>query len=198
MNSCFEAIYNETIYILNSITQTSKQYDTAVSACKDIFINKMKDYGSAWRVLRPSSITDQIFIKAQRIRSIEEKGTQMVEDGVREEFIGIINYAVIALTQLELGLQGNLHLSVDEGRKHFEKHIAYAKKLMENKNHDYDEAWRQMRVSSITDLIMMKILRIKQIEDNKGQTIISEGLEANYHDMINYAMFALIRIEEKN
>lgn len=198
MNSCFEAIYNETIFILNSITQTSKQYDTAVSACKDIFINKMKDYGSAWRVLRPSSITDQIFIKAQRIRSIEEKGTQMVEDGVREEFIGIINYAVIALTQLELGLQGNLHLSVDEGRKHFEKHIAYAKKLMENKNHDYDEAWRQMRVSSITDLIMMKILRIKQIEDNKGQTIISEGLEANYHDMINYAMFALIRIEEKN
>lgn len=183
---------------MNTITQTSKQYDTAVSACKDIFINKMKDYGSAWRVLRPSSITDQIFIKTQRIRSIEEKGTQMVEDGVREEFIGIINYAVIALTQLELGLQGNLHLSVDEGKKYFEKHITVAKKLMENKNHDYDEAWRQMRVSSITDLIMMKILRLKQIEDNKGQTIISEGLEANYYDMINYAMFALIRVDEKS
>ncbi len=180
------------------MTQTAKQYDTAVTACKDIFINKMKDYGSAWRVLRPSSITDQIFIKTQRIRSIEEKGTQMVEDGVRDEFIGIINYAVIALTQLELSLQGNLHLSLDEGKKHFDKHIVIAKKLMENKNHDYDEAWRQMRVSSITDLIMMKILRIKQIEDNKGQTIISEGLEANYYDMINYAMFALIRIDEKS
>ena len=182
---------------MTEISQTGRQYDNAVVACKDIFINKMKDYGSAWRVLRASSITDQIFIKAQRIRSIEEKGMQKVEDGVREEFIGIINYAIIALTQLELGLHGNLHLSIDEGRKYFEKHIAIAKKLMEDKNHDYDEAWRQMRISSITDLILMKILRLKQIEDNKGETIISEGLEANYYDMINYAMFALIRVDEK-
>lgn len=180
------------------INLTSKQFDQAVAACKDIFINKMKDYGSAWRILRLSSITDQIFIKAQRIRSIEEKGTQMVDDDVRGEFIGILNYSVIALTQLELDGNANMHLSMEEGKKHFEKHIAFAKKLMENKNHDYDEAWRQMRVSSITDLILMKILRLKQIEDNKGETLISEGREANYYDMINYSVFCLIKIEELN
>ncbi|HNR19977.1 MAG TPA: DUF1599 domain-containing protein [Bacteroidia bacterium] len=178
------------------MSATSKQYDKAILKCKDIFINKMKDYGSAWRILRTSSITDQIFIKAQRIRSIEDKGTQKVEDGIAEEFIGIINYAVIALTQLELGLEGNMHLSVDEGKKHFDTETQKAKLLMENKNHDYDEAWRQMRVSSITDLILMKLYRLKQIEDNKGETIISEGLDANYLDIINYAVFALIRIDE--
>lgn len=178
------------------MSATSKQYDKAILKCKDIFINKMKDYGSAWRILRPSSITDQIFIKTQRIRSIEEKGTQKVEDGILEEFIGIINYAVIALTQLELGLGGNINLTMDEGRKYFDSQTAKAKSLMENKNHDYDEAWRQMRVSSITDLILMKLYRLKQIEDNKGETLISEGLEANYLDIINYAVFVLIRIDE--
>jgi Nucleotide modification associated domain 1 len=180
------------------MSATSKQYDKIIAKCKDIFVNKMKDYGSAWRILRPSSITDQIFIKAQRIRSIEEKGMQKVEDGIIEEFMGIVNYAVIALTQLELGPDGNSLLSLEEGRKHFESHTAKSKSLMENKNHDYDEAWRKMRVSSITDLILMKLFRLKQIEDNKGETIISEGLDANYLDIINYAVFALIKIDEAN
>lgn len=175
---------------------TSSQYDAAIKLCKDLFLKKMKDYGTAWRNLRPTSLTDQIFIKAQRIRSIEDKGTQMVDDDIKGEFIGILNYSVIALTQLELGNSSELNLPIEEGKKHFEKHIAYAKKLMENKNHDYDEAWRQMRISSITDLILMKILRLKQIEDNKGETLISEGREANYYDMINYSVFSLIKIDE--
>lgn len=155
----------------------------------------MKDYGSAWRILRISSITDQIFIKAQRIRSIEEKGMQKVEDGIQSEFAGIINYAIIANIQLELGESTKPDLTLDESRKYFDKHVAFAKGLMENKNHDYSEAWRKMRVSSMTDLILMKLLRIKQIEDNKGETIISEGIEANYYDIINYAVFALIKLE---
>lgn len=182
----------------NNFVSTSQQFDKAIAQCKDIFLKKMKDYGSAWRVLRLSSITDQIFIKAQRIRSIEEKGKQKVEDGIREEFIGIVNYAVIALTQLDLGDSSELHLTYDEGKRYFEKFIYGSKSLMENKNHDYDEAWRQMRISSITDLILMKLYRLKQIEDNKGETIISEGREANYYDIINYAVFALIRIDEKS
>ncbi len=156
----------------------------------------MKDYGSAWRVLRTSSITDQILIKAQRIRSIEDKGTQKVDEGVQSEFMGIVNYAVIGLIQLELGEDPRMELSEPEASKLFEKYIFSAKSLMENKNHDYNEAWREMRVSSLTDLILMKLLRVKQIEDNKGSTLISEGIDANYFDIINYAIFALIRLGE--
>ncbi len=180
------------------INKTSRQFDTIISRCKDIFLKKMKDYGTAWRILRLSSITDQIFIKAQRIRSIEEKGKQRVEDGIDSEFIGIINYCVIALIQLEMGNETNLEMSEEEVVEHFNKHVNEAKRLMEDKNHDYGEAWRDMRVSSMTDLILMKLLRIKQIEDNKGETLISEGIDANYYDITNYAVFALIKNGEKN
>ena len=180
------------------INQTSTQFDSVISRCKDIFLKKMKDYGTAWRILRVSSITDQIFIKAQRIRSIEEKGIQRVEESIDSEFIGIINYCVIALIQLEMGNEHNLEMAEKEVVKHFDKHITQAKRLMENKNHDYGEAWRDMRVSSMTDLILMKLLRIKQIEDNKGETLISEGIAANYYDITNYAVFALIKMSEDN
>ncbi len=180
------------------VNQTSVQYDSVITHCKDIFLKKMKDYGTAWRILRVSSITDQIFIKAQRIRSIEDKGTQRVSDGIDSEFMGIINYCVIALIQLEMGNESNLEMTEKEVVEHFDKHVLEAKRLMENKNHDYGEAWRDMRVSSMTDLILMKILRIKQIEDNKGETLISEGIAANYYDMLNYAAFALIKMTEEN
>ena len=179
------------------VTQTSIQFDTVVDRCKDIFLKKMKDYGTAWRILRVSSITDQISIKAQRIRSVEEKGRQLVSDDIGTEFIGIINYAIIALIQLELGHEKDHELTADQVRKLFDKHISESKRLMENKNHDYGEAWRNMRVSSMTDLILMKLLRIKQIENNQGETLISEGVEANYHDIINYAVFALIKMGEE-
>jgi len=178
------------------MNKTSTQYDTAITSCKDIFIKKMKDYGTAWRVLRTSSITDQIFIKAQRIRNIEDKGTQKVNDDVKSEYIGIINYSIIGLIQLGLKNDTRMELPADEVGKLFDHFAAEAKSLMENKNHDYGEAWRDMRVSSLTDLILMKILRIKQIEDNKGETIISEGIDANFHDMINYSIFALIKLNE--
>jgi hypothetical protein len=175
---------------------TLQQYDDAVKQCKDIFLKKMKDYGTAWRILRTSSLTDQIFIKAQRIRSIEEKGTQKVGDNISGEYAGIINYCVISLIQLDLKEDARMELPYDEVSALFDKHIKITKHLMEDKNHDYGEAWRDMRVSSLTDLILMKILRVKQIEDNKGQTIISEGIDANFMDMINYAVFALIRLNE--
>ncbi len=175
---------------------TAQQFDTAVKQCKDIFLKKMKDYGTAWRILRTSSLTDQIFIKAQRIRSIEEKGTQKVGDDINGEFIGIVNYCLISLIQAELKDDSRMELPATEVESLYEKHISTTRQLMQDKNHDYGEAWREMRVSSLTDLILMKILRVKQIEDNKGQTIISEGVEANYMDMINYAVFALIRLNE--
>jgi predicted nucleotide modification protein, DUF1599 family len=179
------------------MTKTFSQYNTAVASCKDIFIKKMKDYGTAWRILRTSSITDQIFIKAQRIRVIEDKGTQKINEDVRSEYIGIINYSIIGLIQLELKNDSRMELPADEVSKLFDKYSSEARGLMENKNHDYGEAWRDMRVSSLTDLILMKLLRIKQIEDNKGETIISEGVDANFHDMINYAIFALIKLSEE-
>jgi hypothetical protein len=178
------------------MNKTSTQYDSAIAQCKDIFIKKMKDYGTAWRVLRTSSITDQIFIKAQRIRNIEDKGTKKVNEDVHSEYIGIINYSIIGLIQLGLKNDSRMELPADEVSKLFDKYANEAKSLMENKNHDYGEAWRDMRVSSLTDLILMKILRIKQIEDNKGETIISEGVDANFHDMINYSIFALIKLNE--
>lgn len=173
---------------------TSSQYDAAIKLCKDIFLKKMKDYGTAWRNLRPTSLTDQIFIKAQRVKSIEEKGTQKVVDDIKGEYIGIINYCIIALIQMELEKDTRMELPYEEVEKLYTKYADLTKKLMEDKNHDYGEAWRDMRLSSLTDLILMKIFRVKQIEDNKGQTIISEGVDANYMDMLNYSVFALIKL----
>ncbi len=174
--------------------KTSQQYDHAISICRSVFEKKMKDYGTAWRILRPTSMTDQIYIKAQRIRSIEEKGSAQINEGVRSEYIGIINYCTMALVQLEKG-SADEEMDEKETLDLYEKHILTAKNLMLAKNHDYDEAWRNMRISSYTDLILMKIKRTKQIEDNHGQTLISEGIDANYLDIINYAVFALIKIE---
>lgn len=178
------------------MSNTSQQYDAAVKQCKDIFLKKMKDYGTAWRNLRLRSLTDQIFIKAQRIKSIEEKGTQKVGDDIRGEYVGIINYCVIALIQQELAGDSRLDLPYEEVEKLYDKYISRTRQLMEDKNHDYGEAWRDMRISSLTDLILMKIFRVKQIEDNKGQTIVSEGVDANYMDMLNYSVFALIRLSQ--
>jgi hypothetical protein len=175
--------------------KTSQQYDHVITICQDIFAKKMKDYGIAWRILRPSSMTDQIYIKAQRIRSIEQKGISKIDEGIRSEYIGIVNYCIMALIQLEKGTSESDDLAQDETLGLYLSHFKEAKDLMTNKNHDYDEAWRNMRMSSYTDLILMKLKRTKQIEDNLGKTIISEGIEANYLDMINYAVFALIKIE---
>ena len=179
------------------MNKTATQYDTAVAACKDIFIKKMKDYGSAWRILRLPSLTDQIFIKAQRIRSLQENEIRKVDEDEKGEFIGIINYSIMALIQLELGVVDQPDLDVEKATELYDAKIKLTKELMEAKNHDYGEAWRDMRVSSLTDLILQKLLRVKQIEDNKGETIISEGVDANFHDMVNYAIFALIKLEEK-
>lgn len=175
--------------------KTSQQYNHVSNICQDIFTKKMKDYGIAWRILRPSSMTDQIYIKAQRIRSIEQKGVTKIDEGVRSEYIGIVNYCIMAIIQLEKGISETDDLTEEETLALYQKHFAEARDLMLAKNHDYDEAWRNMRMSSYTDLILMKLKRTKQIEDNLGKTIISEGIEANYLDMINYAVFALIKIE---
>lgn len=177
---------------------TSQQYDLIIKQCKDIFLKKMHDYGTAWRVLRTSSLTDQIFIKAQRIRSIEQKGMQKVQEDIASEYIGIINYCVISLIQNQLTHDTRQELHSSEVSILFDKYMQETKSLMENKNHDYGEAWRDMRVSSLTDLILMKILRVKQIEDMGGKTLISEGVDANYMDMINYAVFASIKIKEQS
>jgi len=176
------------------MTETSRQFGQAIAMCKEVFVNKMKDYGSSWRILRTSSLTDQIYIKANRIRSIEQKGLHKVDEGIRPEFIGIVNYSVMALIQLELGTEGEQDLEEDEAVKFYDRHLQSARSLMEDKNHDYDEAWRNMRVSSYTDIILMKLKRIKQIEDKEGETLVSEGVDANYRDIINYALFALIKL----
>lgn len=174
---------------------TSKQYDDVIGKCRSLFINKMIDYGSAWRILRLPSLTDQIFIKAQRIRQLQENATRKVDEGEYSEFIGIVNYSIMALIQLEKGVVEQPDLKTEEATELYDNHVRITKSLMENKNHDYGEAWRDMRISSLTDLILQKLLRVKQIEDNKGKTIVSEGLDANYQDMINYAIFALIHME---
>jgi hypothetical protein len=176
-------------------SNTSEQFDGIIASCKEIFMKKMVDYGTAWRILRPSSLTDQIYIKANRIRSIQELGSQKVEEDIRGEFIGIINYSVMALIQLELGTSENAAMPSDEVEKLYMGYLKESKSLMEKKNHDYGEAWRNMRIPSIIDIILMKILRVKQIEDNQGKTIVSEGIDANYYDMINYAAFALILLD---
>lgn len=174
---------------------TSKQYDRVTQMCRELFQKKMKDYGSAWRILRLPSLTDQVFIKAQRIRSLQENEVQKVAEGEISEFIGIINYSIMALVQLELGVVTKPDLSVEKALDLYDKMLKETKTLMENKNHDYGEAWRNMRVSSLTDLIIQKLLRVKQIEDNQGKTIVSEGIAANYQDMINYSIFALILLK---
>jgi hypothetical protein len=171
---------------------TSQEYDSVVLVCRDLFTKKMKDYGSAWRILRLPSLTDQIYIKAQRIRSLQENEVRKVNEDESGEFIGIINYSIMALIQLELGVVEQPDLDVTKATELYDAKIAATKELMENKNHDYGEAWREMRVSSLTDLILQKLLRVKQIENNKGKTLVSEGIDANYQDMINYAVFALI------
>jgi hypothetical protein len=176
---------------------TSKQYDAVINTCKALFIKKMTDYGSAWRILRLPSLTDQIFIKAQRIRSLQQNEVRKVDEGEVSEFIGIINYCIMALIQLDKGIVEQPDLSIAEATELYEEKISLTKKLMEDKNHDYGEAWRDMRVSSLTDLILQKLLRVKQIEDNQGKTLVSEGIDANYQDMINYAVFALIHLNEK-
>lgn len=173
--------------------QTSEQYTTVISSCREIFTKKTKDYGTAWRILRPSSLTDQIFIKAQRIRTIQETGSNLVGESISGEFQAIVNYCIMALIQLEYTAE-NLELSEEEATSLYDKYATEAFELMKKKNHDYGEAWRDMRVSSLTDLILMKILRVKQIEDNQGKTLISEGIDANYYDMLNYAVFSLIHL----
>ncbi len=174
---------------------TSTQYDAIIEKCRDLFLKKMKDYGCAWRILRLPSLTDQIFIKAQRIRGLQENAERKVDEGEVPEFIGIINYSIMALIQLEKGVVEQPDLGEEEATQLYDKMVAETKQLMENKNPDYGEAWRDMRVSSLTDLILQKLLRVKQIEDNKGKTLVSEGIDANYQDMINYSIFALILLE---
>jgi hypothetical protein len=174
--------------------KTISEYNTVIQACKEVFAKKTKDYGTAWRILRLPSITDQIYIKAQRIRSIQEKGTQKVQDDIAGEFVGIINYSIIALIQMELLNNEKLDMNYEELEPYYDKKVKEIIDLLQNKNHDYGEAWREMRVSSMTDIILMKLLRVKQIEDNLGQTIISEGIDANYQDMVNYAVFCLIKM----
>lgn len=176
---------------------TSKQYDLVVETCRSLFLNKMKDYGCAWRILRLPSLTDQIFIKAQRIRQLQESEVRKVDEDEQSEFIGIINYSVMALIQLDKGVVAQPDLNTEEASRLYDEKITGTKDLMLNKNHDYGEAWRDMRISSLTDLIIQKLLRVKQIEDNKGKTLVSEGIAANYQDMINYSVFAMILFKEK-
>ncbi len=179
---------------------TAKQFEEVIAFCREIFEVKQKDYGTAWRILRLSSLTDQIYIKANRIRSLQVKEKNLVDEGIVPEFVGIVNYSVMALIQLDLGVSESADMSADDSIKLYTQKLIESRDLMMNKNHDYDEAWRNMRVSSFTDIILMKLLRIKQIEDNKGQTIVSEGLDANYQDIINYSLFALIKliVEKEN
>lgn len=177
--------------------KTLREYNLELDSCRELFYKKTKDYGTAWRVLRPSSLTDQIFIKAQRIRTLQEKGVSKVGEGIHDEFVGIVNYSIMALIQCELGIEGKMELTADEAISLYDKHAFATRDLMMKKNHDYGQAWRNMRISSLTDLILMKILRIKQIEDNSGHTLVSEGIEAGYADMMNYSIFALILMREQ-
>lgn len=175
--------------------KTTVEYKEVIAACKNLFEKKTRDYGTAWRILRISSITDQIYIKAQRIRSIQEKGAQKVDDPIRDEFIGIINYCIIAILQLSDSHGDKMEITWSELEPFYDNIAQETFELLKNKNHDYNEAWRDMRVSSMTDIILMKLLRVKQIEDNSGRTLVSEGVKANYQDMINYSVFCLIKLK---
>lgn len=173
---------------------TSEEYDAIIAQCQDLFLKKAADYGTAWRIMRLTSITDQIFIKAQRIRTIEENKVSLVDDDIPSEYVGIINYCVIAMIQLELPRDSSENLPFNTVKDLYNQYIAQTKELMRSKNHDYGEAWRDLRINSLTDLILMKIFRVKQIEDNSGKTVASEGVKANYQDMLNYSVFALIKL----
>jgi len=177
-----------------SIALTLQQYDAEITRCREVFIKKNHDYGTAWRILRPPSLTDQIFIKAQRVRTIQENGETKVGEGIEPEFIGVVNYCMMALIQLEMSSDDSLDLPSEESLQLFDKSVTTTRELMIAKNTDYGEAWRNMRVSSLIDLILMKIHRTKQIEDLGGKTLVSEGVDANYMDMANYALFALIKL----
>lgn len=177
------------------VGKTAIEYREVIGTCKTLFEKKTRDYGTAWRILRLPSITDQIFIKAQRIRSIQEKGSQKVDDSIKDEFIGIINYCLIALTQIKLSGSEKLDIEFEELETLYDEAVNETFDLLQNKNHDYGEAWREMRITSITDIILMKLLRVKQIEDNAGKTLVSEGVKANYRDIINYSVFALIKLK---
>lgn len=179
-----------------TMAKTEDQFDKAIQVCRDVYSKKLKDYGAAWRIMRPCSITDQIFIKANRIRTLETKGDHYVDEGIQPELIGIVNYAIMGMIQLSKGFADGDDISVDEALRLYDEYMQKTRTLMLAKNHDYDEAWRSMRTTSYTDLILMKIYRTKQIESNNGKTIISEGIEANYMDMVNYAIFGLIKIDE--
>ncbi|MEL6971917.1 MAG: DUF1599 domain-containing protein [Bacteroidota bacterium] len=177
--------------------RTLQQYDQIMASCREIFLKKHQDYGSSWRIFRPSSLTDQLFIKAKRLRSIEEKGQQLVDDPLAGEYMGLINYSLLAIIQSALPESMSLDLSKATVTKLYETEIAATRDLLQKKNHDYGEVWRELRLSSITDLILAKLLRIRQIEENNGETVASEGQEGNYRDIINYAVFALILMEEQ-
>lgn len=182
-------------YMAKNMVDTKEQFEKVISLCRDLFEKKLHDYGPSWRIMRPQSVTDQIFIKANRIRSLETKGVSLVGEGILPEFIAIVNYGIIGLIQLSLGFSDTTDLSSEEALTLYDKYMTETKELMYAKNHDYDEAWRSMRISSYTDLILMKIYRTKQIESNSGQTLVSEGIDANYMDMVNYALFGLIKME---
>lgn len=178
------------------MADTNSQFDVALSSCREIFVKKLKDYGVSWRIMRPESVTDQIFIKANRIRSLETKKVSKVGEGILPEFMAIVNYGIIGLIQLQLGYSDREDITIEEAIKLYDSYALATKELMIKKNHDYDEAWRSMRVHSYTDIILQKLLRTKQIEDNNGATLISEGVDANYQDMINYSVFAIIKLTE--
>lgn len=177
------------------MADTKQQFEEVIALCRGMYEKKLKDYGPSWRIMRPSSVTDQLFIKANRIRTLEVKGISRVNEGVVPEFIGLVNYGVIGLIQLSLGFTDTKDIDKEEALSLYDKHITETKELMYSKNHDYDEAWRKMRISSLTDLILTKLYRVKEIEDNKGETLVSEGIDANYMDIINYALFALIKLQ---
>lgn len=178
-------------------TKTEEQFKSTMSECRNLFMKKLHDYGASWRILRPSSLTDQLFIKAKRIRSIGTKGEALVDEGIRPEFVALINYGIIGLIQLEKGYVDSIDITPDEAMKLYDTHAQQALELMTRKNHDYDEAWRSMRISSYTDFILTKLQRIKEIEDLNGATLVSEGIDANYMDIINYAVFGVIKLTEQ-
>ncbi len=181
-----------------TLKTTLESFDEIMAACRELFLKKTVDYGTSWRILRPASMTDQLYIKAKRIRSIEEKQQQKVEDRVEDDYFGLINYSIMALIQLELPEDAPIELPPEDAVVRYDAKVALTRELLEAKNHDYGEAWRDMRIASMTDMILQKLLRVRQIEDNAGKTLVSEGLDANYLDIINYAIFALIKLNEQN